>query len=261
MKKKFKKRDVAIVTGASEGMGLAISKSLSLLGYKVLMISRNKKKLQKAVKQINLLGGDPTFLVGNVSNLMIPKRSILKAKNLGKIRILVNNTGGPKIGSLLSLSEKDWSDALKNNLMSVIRFSKLVVPIMKKNNFGRIISISSSVVLEPTPDMLLSATSRAGISAFTKAIANQFAKFNITANVILPGGVLTQRLKDLVVQGARKEKKNFKNYLNSIEKSIPAKRFASPDEIAELVNFLVSRKADYINGVSLNIDGSLIKGY
>ena len=145
--------------------------------------------------------------------------------------------------------------------MSVIRFTKLAVPLMKKNKFGRIISISSSVVLEPSPDMLLSATSRAGISAFTKAIANQFAKFGITANVILPGGVITQRLKNLVMQAARKGKKSYRSHLKFIEKSIPANRFASPDEIASLVAFLVSEEAGYVNGVNLNIDGSLLKGY
>ena len=109
--------------------------------------------------------------------------------------------------------------------------------------------------------MLLSATSRAGISAFTKAIANQFAKFGITANVILPGGVITQRLKNLVMQAARKGKKSYRSHLKFIEKSIPANRFASPDEIASLVAFLVSEEAGYVNGVNLNIDGSLLKGY
>ena len=159
----------------------------------------HKSNRFSAVKKINILGGDPSFLIGDVSNAKLPKKSIMKAKQLGKICVLVNNTGGPKVGNLLSLNEKDWSNAIENNLMSVIRFTKLAVPLMKKNKFGRIISISSSVVLEPSPDMLLSATSRAGISAFTKAIANQFAKFGITANVILPGGVITQRLKNLVM--------------------------------------------------------------
>lgn len=259
--KKFKKRNVAIVTGASEGMGFSIARSLSLSGLKVLMISRSKKKLQKAVKKINLLGGDPSFLVGDVSNIKLPEKSIKKVKELGELCVLVNNTGGPKVGNILSLNEKDWNNAIENNLMSVIRFTKLAIPLMKKNKFGRIISISSSIVLEPTPDMLLSATSRAGISAFTKAIANQFAKFNITANVILPGGVMTQRLKKLVLQAAEREKKSYKSHLKFIEKSIPANRFASPDEIASLVAFLVSKEAGYMNGVNLNIDGSLIKGY
>ena len=259
--KKFKNRNVAIVTGASEGMGFSIAKSLSLSGFKVLMISRSKQKLQKAVKKINILGGDPSFLIGDVSNAKLPEKSIKKAKHLGKLRVLINNTGGPKAGNLLSLNEKDWSNAIENNLMSVIRFTKLAVPLMKKNKFGRIISISSSVVLEPSPGMLPSATSRAGISAFTKAIANQFAKFGITANVILPGGVITQRLKNLVMQAAKKEKKSYKSHLSFIEKSIPANRFASPDEIASLVAFLVSKEAGYVNGVNLNIDGSLVKGY
>ena len=127
--------------------------------------------------------------------------------------------------------------------------------------FGRIISISSTVVLEPTPNMVLSATSRAGISSLTKTIANQFAENNITANVILPGGVMTKRLKNLVKQRAKKENKSVISIMKLLEKTIPAERFASPEEIANLVLFLVSKKASYINGVNLNIDGSLIKGY
>ena len=141
--KNFKKRNVAIVTGASEGMGFSIAKSLSLSGLKVLMISRSKKKLQKAVKLINLQGGDPSFLVGDVSNIKLPEKAITKAKNLGALSVLINNTGGPKMGSILSLNEKDWSDAIENNLMSVIRFTKLAIPLMKKNKSWQTFAPSS----------------------------------------------------------------------------------------------------------------------
>ena len=109
--------------------------------------------------------------------------------------------------------------------------------------------------------MILSATSRGGLSAFNKAICLEFAKFNITSNIISPGGVLTERLKNLFKEKSKRISKKYLTVLNQAEKSIPAKRFAKPEEIANVVLFLSSDYGSYINGVNLSVDGGLTKGY
>jgi len=146
-------------------------------------------------------------------------------------------------------------------MLSVVRFTKSALKDMKKNKWGRIVTITSSLTKEPTPEMILSATSRGGLSAFNKAICIEFAKFNITSNIISPGGVLTDRLKNLFKENSKRISKKYTTVLKSAQNSIPAKRFADPNEIANIVLFLSSDHGAYINGVNLLVDGGLTKGH
>jgi 3-oxoacyl-[acyl-carrier protein] reductase len=132
---------------------------------------------------------------------------------------------------------------------------------MVKNNFGRIISISSTVAKEPSPTMVLSATARSGLSAFVKAASSEFAKFSITMNVVCLGGVLTDRLESLIADTAHKQNVEHSEVRANLVSSIPIGRFATPKEIADFVSFLASEKASYITGTSIPIDGGLTKGF
>ncbi len=256
------KNKVAIVTGASTGIGFAIAHGLANAGVKVLLVSRNIKKLKIAVKKIQTDGGKANYISADVSKTSAAKNVIKKCLKIwGNVHILVNNTGGPPPGNLINQSEKNWNFAIQNNLLSVIRFSKEVIPIMKKNKWGRIITIGSTIAKEPTPQMILSATSRGGLAAFTKAIAIDFAKDNISANIISPGGILTERFINLVKIAAKNEKKSYSDKLSEIKKNIPAGRIAKPEEIASAAVFLASELSSYINGVDLSIDGAFTKGY
>ena len=143
--------------------------------------------------------------------------------------------------------------------MSVINLSTIFSKKMIKEKWGRLITISSTVAKQPSPIMVQSATVRAAALAFNKSISFDLAKYNITNNTILLGGVETNRLKKLIKLQSKKNKINIKKYKNKLLSSIPAGRFADPDEIASLVNFLVSSEADYINGQSIVIDGGLSK--
>jgi len=256
------KNKVAIVTGASSGMGFAIASNLAASGVKVLLVSRNIEKLKKAVKKIRSANGKVEYIQGDVSKISTAKKVIKKClKKWNNIHILINNTGGPPPGNLMSQNEKNWNFAIQNNLLSVVRFSKEVLPVMKKNKWGRIVTIGSTIAKEPTPEMILSATSRGGLAAFTKAIAINFAKYNISANVISPGGILTERFVNLVKIAAKNEKKKYTDKLSEIKKNIPAGRIADPEEIANVAVFLASELGSYINGVDLSIDGAFTKGY
>jgi 3-oxoacyl-[acyl-carrier protein] reductase len=253
---------VAIVCGASRGMGFEIAKAFAFHGTKVLMIARDQFLLETAAKKISNDGGTVQALTGDVCNPYLAEVAVNKCKELwGPVDILLNNAGGPPVGSFLEHSDAAWEVAIATNLLSVVRFCKAVTPEMKLNNWGRIISITSTVAKEPSPTMVLSATTRAGVSSFSKTLAIELAKFNISVNVVCPGGVLTDRLLNLVQLRAEREKRDYKELLLESQESIPAKRFARPQEIADVVLFLASEKGGYINGVSLSVDGALTKGY
>lgn len=253
---------VALVTGASKGIGLAIVKGLVSEGASVLLIARDQKVLDEIVLGIRKDGGDVEGIAGDVANSNLAEIAVKFAiDKWGKVDILINNAGGPPVGSFLEHSSSNWESAIQTNLLSVVRFSKAVVPHMKESKWGRIISITSTIAKEPSPVMVLSATVRSGVAAFTKAISTELAPFNITVNVICPGGVLTERLTSLINTRAEREKRPYNDVLSESELSIPMQRFASPEEIANSVLFLVSEPGGYITGVNLAVDGGLVKSF
>lgn len=252
---------VAIVTGASKGIGNAISFALAKEGAHVCMVARTSESLEKAAKEIQeKTGREIIHLSGDTSDPNLPGTVLGEVlKRWGAVHILVNNTGGPPLGSFLEHADDIWASTFNRNLMSVIRFSKTVVPHMKKQTWGKIINISSTIAKEPTPQMVLSATARAGVSAFSKAIAAELAPYRITVNTICPGGVLTDRLTSLFAENARKQEVSYDELIQKSQASIPINRFATPDEIANVVIFLASEQSSYLTGTSIMVDGGLTK--
>jgi 3-oxoacyl-[acyl-carrier protein] reductase len=253
---------VAIVTGASKGMGFATARAFAREGARVLMIARTSDVLAAAEKRIRAEGGEVASMQGDVADPGLPNRALERCtSSWGGVHVLVNNAGGPPMGTLLDHGPEAWDAAVQQNLMSTVRFCRAIAPVMQAQNWGRIVSITSTVAKEPSPAMVLSATTRSGVAAFTKAIAIELAPFNVTANVICPGGVLTDRLGDLLKARARREGRDYDELLAESQASIPAKRFANPEEIANVIVFLASEAGGYVNGVSLSVDGALTRGF
>lgn len=254
---------IAVITGASKGMGNSIAVALAQEGVKVLLVARNIDILRSETEILTKQGYLATYLQGDVTDESLPEKvlSCIRENWNDTPDILINNAGGPPPGSVLQHTENVWQSAIEMNLLSVIRFTRAVLPGMKEKKWGRIVSITSTVAKEPSPAMVLSATLRAGVSAFTKAISAEFASDNITINVICPGGVLTQRLSDLLTQNAAVTKRAYEEVLSESQQMIPAKRFADPSEIANTAVFLCSKGASYITGTSIMVDGGLTKSY
>lgn len=254
---------IAVITGASKGMGNSIAVALAQEGVKVLLVARNIDILRSETEILTKQGYLAAYLQGDVTDERLPEKvlSCIHENWNDTPDILINNAGGPPPGSVLQHTENVWQSAIEMNLLSVIRFTRAVLPGMKEKKWGRIVSITSTVAKEPSPAMVLSATLRAGVSAFTKAISAEFASDNITINVICPGGVLTQRLSDLLTQNAEVTKRAYEEVLSESQQMIPAKRFADPSEIANTVVFLCSKAASYITGTSIMVDGGLTKSY
>jgi|TARA_B100001059_G_scaffold13776_1_gene11125 3-oxoacyl-[acyl-carrier protein] reductase len=251
---------VAVVTGGSKGIGLGIVKEFISKEINVLVIARNEELLNNLKSNYN--SEQIEILIGDVSDTDLPKKALkLALSKWGRVDILVNNAGGPPANSFLNHDENAWMSAFEISLMSVIRFSTTFAPVMKNNNWGRILSITSTIAKEPSPLMVLSATMRAGVAAFNKSISTELAPYNITVNAICPGGVLTDRLVSLVRQKSLSDERPYEDVLKESENSIPIKRFASVEEIAKTANFLCSEDGSYITGVQLSVDGGLSKSY
>ncbi|MFN0156621.1 MAG: SDR family oxidoreductase [Bacteroidota bacterium] len=259
------KRRVAIVAASSQGLGKAAAMTLAQEGAYVVLLARDKKRIQAAAKEITKHAGKKSVailpLVADVAKAKDITRVVQTTlKEFGRIDILVTNAGGPPSGGFMDLDDEKWMTGINLNLMSVIRFIRAVLPYMQKQKFGRIINITSLTVKQPSNDLIISSTVRPGIIGLSKVLSNLYAKDGITINNVAPGFIMTGRQQELGAARAAKKGISFEDYVAESSKEIPAGRFGKPDELASVIVFLASTKASYVNGVTLSVDGGLVKG-
>lgn len=253
---------VALVTGASKGIGLAIARGLARDGCRVCMVARSVEPLEAAAETLQAETGAEVWTVpADVADPEVPQRIVaMVEQRWNGVDVLVNNAGGPPPGSFADHDDAVWLHAWNQTFMSVVRFTRAATPHMRAQGWGRVITVSSTLAAEPSPQMVLSGSARAAVSAFSKAVASELAPFGVTVNVVCPGGVRTDRLEQLVRAAAEKEGKPFEEALARSVAQIPAGRFASPDEFASVAVFLASDAASYVTGTSLMVDGGLTRG-
>ena len=248
----------ALVTASSKGIGFAISKALSEAGANVCICARDEENLRVAERDLTterLLA-----LAGDISDAEFIHQLVNHAQQrFGSIDILVNNSGGPPAGEVLSLSEAQWLAAINSNLLSVIRLSSLVIPGMKEKRWGRIVNLTSTAARDPAAGMALSNVTRAGVAAYTKTLAQEVGPFGITVNTILTGGVLTERFNSLVERSIKDTGESFDDAIARLEKIVPVRHFATPDEFAQTILFLASPAASYLTGAAIPLDGGASK--
>lgn len=256
------KHKVALVAAASQGLGKASALSLAREGARLVICSRNEESIKKTAAEIASQTGSTVLpVVADVSKPEDISRFVRTAVNeFGTVDILVNNAGGPPTGNILKLPDEEWSRGVQLTLMSVIRMVREVIPLMQKQRWGRIISIVSIAAKQPINELLISSTLRPGILGLTKVLSNQYAVDNITVNTICPGLILTRRQEELSVSRAADRNLSLEQYLEESAKAIPAGRLGRPEEIGNVVTFLASEQASYVNGVNLLVDGGSAKG-
>jgi 3-oxoacyl-[acyl-carrier protein] reductase len=256
------KNKIAIVTAASQGLGKASALSLAQEGATVVICSRRQKEITEAGEEIKKSTGSTVIpVVADVTKLDDIKRLVSETRTrFGKIHILVNNAGGPPTGTIASLTDEDWYKGHELTLMSVIRLTREILPIMTEQRWGRIITIVSIVAKQPINELLISSVIRPGIFGLTKVLANLHAKENITINTICPGHILTKRQEELALSRSKQKSITVEEYFKQAVQEIPAGRLGRPEEIGNTVAFLASEQASYINGINLLVDGSAAKG-
>ncbi len=243
----------ALIMASSKGLGKAVALELAREGAKVLICGRNEADLIKTKEEIEAHSSSKVhYVVGDVSTSS-GRQNILSAaqNNLGVVDILVTNSGGPPFGSFESHNEEAWEQAYRLLLESTVGMINGVLPGMKEQQWGRIISITSQAVKQPVEGLVLSNSVRASVVGLMKTLANELGPFNITVNNVMPGYTQTERLESLMEKNPA---------LHEVTKEIPLRRIGQPEEFAAAVTFLASQKASYITGVSLAVDGGWVKG-
>lgn len=236
---------VALVTGASKGIGRAIAAGLIAEGARVAVASRSRERIEETAGQI----GAAPFVFDSSQPDAAEELVAGVESTLGPVDVLVPNTGGPPTGAdALGFSRDEWEQAYRQLVLGPVALIERVLPGMRARRFGRIVNVSSSAVREPIPTLMLSNSHRAAMLAAFKTIARQIAADGVTLNTVLPGLIATERA--------------FSNYGGSREaaqaaaaESVPAGRLGEPEELAAVAVFLCSERAGYVTGTAILVDG------
>jgi len=247
---------VAMVAAGSKGLGRAAAAALVAEGCRVSICGRDRGALEAAKAA---LGGSVLAFPCDVTkpaDIEDWYKATLEA--FGQVDILVTNTGGPPAATFLDLTEAQWESGVQSTLMNVVRLCRLALPGMRERRWGRIVHITSLVAKQPTPLLTISSALRAGLSAMTRTLAQEFSGDGVTVNALLPGHVMTDRQLHLAEIRCAKEGITQETYFARVAAEIPARRLGRPEEVGDVIAFLCSERASYITGSSIQVDGGII---
>ena len=252
---------VALVAAASRGLGRAIAAELANEGANLVLCARGAEGLAAARNEIaSAAGVEVHAVVADLSTLDGVQRVVTEAlARYSNVDILVTNAGGPPAGTFDMHAWDAWERAVNLTLRSVVEMTRAVLPGMRKQQWGRIINVTSIAVKQPVDNLMLSNSVRSAVTGFARTLANEVATDGVTVNNILPGYTRTERVEELAAATAEKEGLTPAEIVGRFEKQIPMRRLGEPAEFAALAAFLASERASYITGQSIAVDGGWIK--
>jgi 3-oxoacyl-[acyl-carrier protein] reductase len=252
----------ALVTASSRGLGFAAASAIAREGAAVMICSRDRAAIRAAAEAIRPHAA--AAVVPVVADVSTPAgvRTLERSarKEFGAVDILVCNAGGPPRGEILTMDEKAWLRGFELTLMSTVRLIRAFLPGMIGRKWGRIVTITSVAAKQPIDDLLLSVVFRPGVHGLSKVVSNLHASSNVTVNTVCPGYIMTSRQEEILDARARAEGKSAARIRRTMAAGVPSGRLGKPEEVGEVIAFLASERASYVNGVNLLVDGGMAKG-
>ena len=252
---------VAIVGGASKGLGRACAQVLAEEGARVAICSRSRDDLERAAKEIAGATGQEVLAVPGDLDRPETIRELVATtvERLGRLDVLVNNSGGPPLAQAQTATEAQWETALQRSLLFFARMCREALPHLKQRRAGRIINILASTVYQPIPNLVLSGVTRMGVVAFAKTLADEVGRDGILVNNVCPGSIMSERMLSNVTARARQLGVTLEEALAQRAAETAVGRLGEPRELAHLVAFLASGKSSYITGTTILVDGGLVR--
>ena len=253
---------VALVAASSQGLGKAVALGLAREGAKLILCARTAATLERTAEEIRAETGAQVLARAVDVTDEESVRGLTSEANerFGRVDICVANAGGPPSKTFAQTTPADWEAAARLNLMSTVYLAGQVLPGMQQRRWGRFIAITSVTVKQPVEGLILSNSVRSAVSGLIKTLANEYGPHNVLVNNVCPGYTATARLESLTAKLAAAENVAVEKIRERWSAQVPLGRLGQPEEFANLVVFLASERASYITGVSIPVDGGLIRG-
>lgn len=252
---------VALVTGASSGLGLSAARSLAARGARLAINSRGGEKLEAAAEALDDADTEVLAVAADLRDPVQLEELVSQVEErLGPIDILVANGGGPRAKPAAELDDTDWAEAIPLAFLFVPRLCRLVLPGMLRRGWGRIVAINSVSSRQPIPALALSNALRPAVLGYLKTLALEVAPQGVTVNAVLPGYTRTDRQVELATAMAERTGQGLDEVIARRGRDIPIGRMAEPDEIGRVIGFLCSPEASYLTGQAITVDGGYVRG-
>jgi len=252
----------ALVTGASQGLGLATARALTQEGCAVAINSRNPQTLEAAAQNLEIESGSKVIaLPADLADPQTAKTIVdQSAVILGGLDLLVTNAGGPPAGKFETFDDETWQQAVELSFLNHVRLIRAALPYLRESTAPSVLTITSITVKEPLPNLILSNSVRMATAGLTKSLAQELGPEGIRFNSILPGWTATERVRNLMEHRAQINATSPEEEFKKQTAAIPLGRMGDPQEFAKVAVFLLSSAASYVNGVMLQVDGGLYSG-